>query len=63
MLVSAVLASERLRLQWRRQKGWQRLVMVSAAVAVAFVLEVFCRWKAAFVVFLLLLLLQDVLVG
>ena len=63
MLVSAVLASERLRLQRRRQRGWQRLVMVSAAVAVAFVLEVFCRWKAAFMVFLLLLLLQDVLVG
>ena len=27
-LVSAVLASERLRLQRRRQRGWQRLVMV-----------------------------------
>ena len=26
--VSAVLASERLRLQRRRQRGWQRLVMV-----------------------------------
>jgi hypothetical protein len=37
--------------------------MVSAAVAVAFVLEVFWQWKAAFMVFLLLLLLQDVLVG
>ncbi len=62
-LVSAVLASERLRLQRRQQRGWQRLVMVSAAVAVVFVLEVFCRWKTAFMVFLLLLLLQDVLVG
>ncbi len=61
--MSAVLASERLRLQRRRQRGWQRLVMVSAAVAVAFVLEVFCRWKAVFMMFLLLLLLQDVLVG
>ncbi len=63
--MSAVLASERLQLQRRRQQGWQRLVMVSAAVAVAvaFVLEVFCRWKAAFMVFLMLLLLQDVLVG
>ncbi len=59
----AVLASERLRLQRRRQRGWQRLAMVSAAEAVAFVLEVFCRRKAAFMVFLLLLLLQDVLVG
>ena len=28
-----------------------------------FVLEVFCRWKAAFIVFFLLLLLQDVLGG
>ncbi len=27
-LVSAVLALERLRLQRRRQRGWQRLVMV-----------------------------------
>ncbi len=63
MLVSAVLASERLRLQRRWQRGWQQLVMVSAAVAVAFVLEVCCRWKAAFMVFLLLFLLQDVLVG
>ncbi len=62
-LVLAVLASERLRLQRRWQRGWQRLVMVSAAVAVVFVLEVFCRWKAVFMVFLLLLLLQDVLVG
>ena len=62
-LVSAVLALERLQLQRRWQRGWQRLVMVSAAVAVAFLLEVFCRWKAAFMVFLLLLLLQDVLVG
>ncbi len=50
--MSAVLASERLRLQWRRQWGWKRLVMVKAAVAVAFMLEVFCRWKAAFIVFL-----------
>ena len=62
-LVSAVLPLERLRLQRRWQRGWQQLVMVSAAVAVAFVLEVFCRWKAVFMVFLLLLLLQVVLVG
>ena len=41
MLVSAVMASERLRLQRHRQRGWQRLVMVSAAVAAAFVLEAF----------------------
>ncbi len=62
--MSAVLASKQLRLQRRWQRGWQRLVMVSAAVVVAFVLEVCCRWKAAFmVVLLLLLLLQDVLVG
>ena len=62
--MSAVLTLERLRLQRRRQRGWQRLVMVSAAVAVVYVLEVFCWWKAAFMVFLLfLLLLQDVLVG
>ncbi len=61
--MSTVLASERLRLQQRWQRGWQRLVMVSAAVAVGFVLEVFCRWKAAFMVFLLVLVLQVVLVG
>jgi len=40
-LASAVMASERLRLQQRWQRGWQRLVMVSAAVAAAFVLEAF----------------------